>query len=168
MKQSHDYIWSVRRNIQIGITKAEAWEIISSKNHLENFHPFCKVNKVINWSNSNHKDSIEYYGGRTLVRKFYNWLEGQGYDLVIGDSSGNDSQVSWRIKDHEGGCVVSISIKPYIYNKGSKLLNFFPFFFFVKPKLSNYLASVLSGLKYYSEKKKIVQANQFGNHPWFS
>ena len=91
MKQAHDYIWSVSREIKIELSKAELWEIISSRNHLEKFHPFCKSNKTISWSNGSYEDSIEYYGGRILGRKFYNWIEGIGYDLTIGDSLGNDS-----------------------------------------------------------------------------
>ena len=85
MKQAHDYIWSVSREIKIELSKAELWEIISSRTHLEKFHPFCKSNKTISWSNGSYEDSIEYYGGRILGRKFYNWIEGIGYDLKIGD-----------------------------------------------------------------------------------
>ena len=77
----------VSREIKIELSKAELWEIISSRNHLEKFHPFCKSNKTVSWSNGSYEDSIEYYGGRILGRKFYNWIEGIGYDLKIGDSS---------------------------------------------------------------------------------
>ena len=168
MKQAHDYIWSVSREIKIELSKAELWEIISSRNHLEKFHPFCKSNKTISWSNGSYEDSIEYYGGRILGRKFYNWIEGIGYDLKIGDSSGNDSVVSWRIHEAQDCCTVSITIMPYIFNRGSKIWNFFPFFAYTKPKLSNYLDSVLMGLKFFSERKEVVAANQFGTHSWFS
>ena len=44
----------------------------------------------------------------------------------------------------------------------------FHFFAYTKPKLSNYLDSVLMGLKFFSEKKEVVTANQFGTHSWFS
>jgi len=168
MKQVHDYIWSVSREIKIELSKSELWEIISSRNHLEKFHPFCKSNKTISWSNGIYEDSIEYYGGRILGRKFYNWIEGIGYDLTIGDSLGNDSLVSWRINEEQDYSTVSIMIKPYIFNRGSKIMNFFPFFAYTKPKLSNYLDSVLTGLKFFSEKKEVVAANQFGTHSWFS
>ena len=168
MKLVNDYIWSVSREIKIESSKAELWKIISSRNHLEKFHPFCKSNKIISWSNGNYEDSIEYYGGRILGRKFYNWIEGIGYDLIIGDSSGNDSHVSWRIIESQDNCTVFISIMPYIFNRGSKIWNFFPFFAYTNPKLSNYLDSVLQGLKFFSEKKEVVTANQFGTHSWFS
>ena len=107
MKQAHDYIWSVSREIKIELSKAELWELISSRHHLEKFHTFWKSNKTI-------------------------------------------------------------TIMPYIFNRGSKIWNFFPFFAYTKPKLSNYLDSVLMGLKFFSEKKEVVAANQFGTHSWFS
>ena len=157
---------SVKKKINGSIE--DVWRLISKPSNLELFHPFCKSNKTVSWSNGSYEDSIEYYGGRILGRKFYNWIEGIGYDLKIGDSSGNDSIVSWRIHEAQDCCTVSITIMPYIFNRGSKIWNFFPFFAYTKPKLSNYLDSVLMGLKFFSEKKEVVTANQFGTHSWFS
>ena len=38
----------------------------------------------------------------------------------------------------------------------------------IKPKLYNYLFSVISGLKYYLENNEEVPKNYFGTHKWFS
>ena len=37
-----------------------------------------------------------------------------------------------------------------------------------KPKLKEYLNSVLKGIKWYSINKIKVKKNQFGTHPWFT
>ena len=115
-----------------------------------------------------HKDTVAYYNNRILHRNFYHWFEGEGFDLVIGDSRGNDSHVSWRLSNKDSKTLASITIKPYIYNRGSKFINFIPFFAFVRPKLANYLYSVLMGLKFYTENDEIVSKDQFGSHSWFS
>ena len=166
--QSEDYFWSVQRKIHIDLSKTEVWKIISSERNLDKFHPFCKTNEVISWDGNNFIDRIEYYNGRKLERNFTQWLEGEGYDLVIGDSQGNDSLVSWRLEGDDSTSLLSINVKTYIFNKGNKIIKIIPFFLYTKPKLISYLDSVLNGLKYYSETNKIVSQNQFGSHSWFS
>jgi len=168
MMKNKDYIWEINRKVLINSPVSKVWDIISSESHLEKFHPFCKKNKVKEWVSDSHKDSVAYYNNRTLHREFYHWLEGEGFDLMIGDSKGNDSHVSWRLSNKDSKTLVSITIKPYIYNRGSKITNFIPFFAFVRPKLANYLYSVLMGLKFYAENDKIVSKDQFGSHSWFS
>ena len=168
MVGNEGYIWEIERKVLINSRISKVWDTISSESHLENFHPFCKKNEVEEWVSDSHKDTVAYYNNRVLHRNFYNWLEGKGFDLIIGDSEGNDSHVFWRLSNKGSKTLVSIRIKPYIFNKGSKFLNFIPFFAFVRPKLANYLYSVLMGLKYYSENGQIVIRDQFGAHTWFS
>ena len=163
-----DYIWEINREVLINAQISKVWHIISSEGHLEKFHPFCKKNEVKAWDASSHEDSVEYYNNRILHRNFYNWIEGKGFDLVIGDSEGNGSYVFWRLSRTDMKTLASITIKPYICNKGSKLKNFIPFFTYIRPKLANYLYSVLMGLKHYSETDQIVVRDQFGSHSWFS
>ena len=166
--KSEEYFWPVQREVQVNLSKSEVWKIISSERNLEKFHPFCKVNQVISWDGSNSIDKIEYYNGRKLQRNFTQWLEGEGYDLIIGDSRGNDSIVSWRLEGDDYTSKLSINVKTYIFNKGNKVIKFLPFFLYTKPKLVSYLDSVLNGLKYYSETNQKVNKDQFGSHSWFS
>ena len=168
MIKNEDYIWEITRKVLINSHISKVWDIISSERHLENFHPFCKKNQIKVWDNDSRADSIEYYNNRILYRNFYNWFEGTGFDLTIGDLEGNDSLVFWRLSESDKNTLLPITIKPYIYNKGSKFKNWIPYFIFVRPKLANYLYSVLMGLKYFSETKQVVKANQFGKHSWFS
>ena len=125
--KTEDYIWEIHRKILINAKISKVWDIISSDGNLEKFHPFCKKNEVKVWDNSSHEDSIEYYNGRILYRNFYNWFKGKGFDLTIGDSKGKESHVFWRLSKADVNTLVSITVKPYIYNKGSKLKNFIPY-----------------------------------------
>ena len=168
MIKNEDYIWEINRTVLINSHISKVWDIISSEGHLEKFHPFCKKNQIKVWDNDSHADSIEYYNNRILYRNFYNWFEGKGFDLTISDLEGNDSLVFWRLLESDKNTLLSITIKPYIYNKGSKLKNFIPYFAFIRPKLANYLYSVLMGLKHYSETDQTVVRDQFGRHSWFS
>ena len=62
------------------------WEIVSSPNYLNNVHPFCKENSIIQWSNEHHEDKILYLNDKTYIRKFVSWRALKGYDLWIGDN----------------------------------------------------------------------------------
>ena len=165
---SKEYFWPVQREVNLNLSKTEVWKIISSERNLENLHPFCKTNEVISWDRDNSIDCVEYYNGRILQRNFTQWLEGKGYDLIIGDSEGNNSIVSWRLDGDNSTSSLSINVRTYIFNKGNKIMKVLPFFLYTKQKLASYLDSVLHGLKYYSETNKKVSKNQFGRHSWFS
>ena len=95
-------------------------------------------------------------------------LQNEGYDLYINKKGEPASHVSWRLQEKDNKCKISIVISPYLYNQRSKIINFLPFFIFIKPSLTKYLKSVVGGLKWYAEEGLVVQKNQFGKHPWFS
>ena len=139
---SKEYFWPVQREVNVNLSKTEVWKIISSERNLEKFHPFCKTNEVISWDRDNSIDCVEYYNGRKLQRNFTQWLEGKGYDLIIGDSEGNNSIVSWRLDGDDSTSSLSISVRTYIFNKGNKIMKVLPFFLYTKPKLASYLDSV--------------------------
>ena len=112
MAKNRDYIWEINRKVLINSPISKVWDIISSESHLEKFHPFCKKNEVKEWVIDSHKDTVAYYNNRILHRNFYHWFEGEGFDLVIGDSRGNDSHVSWRLLNKDSKTLASITIKP--------------------------------------------------------
>ena len=76
--------------------------------------------------------------------------------------------MKWRIKESNKVIKLNITIYPYIFNTGNKILNIIPFYTFVKPKLDNYLKNIEKGLIYYLETNIKVKKNQFGSHNWFS
>ena len=154
--------------VQYQVNYNKIWQVISAPSNLELFHPFCKSNQVIKWPDINSMDEIHYYNDMILVREFVNWIDGKGYDLLIGEKNGEKSFVSWRIKDECNNSNLSITIYPHYRNKGYKILNLIPFFIFVRPSLISYLDSVLMGLNYYIETNRKVEKNQFGSHSFFS
>ncbi len=160
--------WCVKGTLQTSISCSDLWAIISSPSNLELFHPFCANNPIINWPGLNSFDQIYYYNGLILERKFVNWIDGKGYDLSIGKKNEKQSFVSWKIEENKNKAKLSVSIYPYLYNEGNKMINFFPFYLIVRPSLTNYINSVMKGLEYYIETNKKVEKNQFGTHKFFS
>ena len=77
------YLWSVNAVYNLGFTTHELWELISSPNNLEKFHPFCNQNPVVKWDGARSIDKIYYYGGKVLTRNFFEWNDGKGYKLLI-------------------------------------------------------------------------------------
>ena len=104
----------------------------------------------------------------TYVRQFLSWKEGEGYDLIIG-RKGPQSYVVWEIVElGENKSSLTITVYPYLLVKMNKILSFLPFIFYIRPKLRNYLKSVLNGFSYYSRTGKSVPRNNWGKHSWFS
>jgi len=163
-----NFNWCVEQSQIIHCKRSKLWKTISSESNLELFHPFCKTNNIIIWPGDKSEDILVYLNGRTMRRKFIFWENNFGYDLFINQMGFESSLVSWRIKDENKGSRITISVWPYLFNKGNKVFNWFPFKFFVHPSLEKYLSSVLRGLKYYLENDKKIKKNQFGLHRWFS
>ena len=145
----------------------DVWKVISSKEALKLFHPYCLQNRVISWSDFK-VDEIVYVNGLTFVREFTSWDPNYGFELTIGKRGGKKSKVRWRIKKSGLGCLISITIWPYKSKKFPKILYPLVSFFIVRPMLKKYLGSVLMGLDFYLSNKEVVKKNQFGTHPWFS
>ena len=60
------------------------WELVSAPGNLNDSHPFCKSNEAIQWDEEGHIDRLVYLNGRTYIRQFLTWDEGEGYTLRIG------------------------------------------------------------------------------------
>ena len=87
-------ILPVSCSINLDFDREKVWQIISEPGNLNKVHPFCKLNTVVNWDKDKHEDVLEYLNGVTLYRNFYNWDEGNGYELDIGRKNGRKSKVS--------------------------------------------------------------------------
>ena len=104
-----------------------------------------------------------------MERHFVSWKENKGYSLYIGRKDGRKSHVSWRLKTiNDNQTELSITVHPWIFNQGSRSIEFIPFNLFVRPRLKSYLQSVLGGLKWYAEHDKPTPRNHFGKLAWFS
>jgi hypothetical protein len=157
--------FKVSEKIILNQNPNKVWELISSKNALELFHPYCLKNDVIDYEK---KDKLVYLNGLTYIREFSAWKPNNGFELSIGKKGGKKSKVQWEIKILDRGCEVKISVFPYKSSKIPKYIYPIVNIFIVKPKLRKYLLSVLTGLKFYLDTNVKVKKNQFGKHSWFS
>ena len=162
-------MFRISKKIKIENSADALWKLISSPGHLNQFHPFCKENKVLESKNAAIlKDQLIYLNGLTYYRTFVEWKPKIGYRLKIGSKNAKQSDVKWQLIDNGTSTYVKITINPYTSSKIPKLL--YPIFHcaVIRPKLKSYLNSVLKGLEYYSSHKKPVPRNQFGTHSWFT
>ena len=157
----------VSRKLFLKKSVEDVWQVISSKNTLELFHPFCSKNKVISWGDVK-VDELVYLNGLTFIREFTSWNPNQGFELTIGKRNGKKSKVRWEITSSKSGCILSISIWPYRSSRIPKIIYPLVNVFIVRPKLKKYLGSVLNGLNFYLTHNTVVKKNQFGSHSWFS
>ena len=155
--------------LQLNHDSKKLWKMISSPNHLEKFHPFCKTNPIISWHNPPYVDKIEYLNGLIYIRKFMIWEPFKGFELYIGKKGGKQSYVVWKITElDQSTCSLSITVYPHLLNNWPYFISYLPYKLIIKPKLYDYLFSVISGLKYYLNNNKKVPKNHFGKHKWFS
>lgn len=158
---------SVSKRFEIPVD--ELWTLISTPGNLNECHPFCKSNEVLEWTDESHIDRLVYLNDRTYVRRFLTWDEGQGYTLRIGEDDGLLSFVEWTIRSlSETTSELNIRVHPYLLAGIPKIISYLPYKFWVRPKLHKYLTSVVSGFEHVARTKEPVPRNHFGRHSWFS
>ncbi len=97
------------------ISSEALWKLISHPGNLNDCHPFCKSNEVIEWNEDVHVDRLVYLNGRTYIRQFLTWDEGEGYTLRIGEENGLQSFVQWKIDAvSENKSRLTITVHPYL------------------------------------------------------
>ncbi|MAJ98831.1 MAG: hypothetical protein CMD07_06175 [Flavobacteriales bacterium] len=168
MIQSKPKTWEISLKKQLKFPLNEIWDVISSKNNLELFHPFCKTNKIIDWCGVNSSDLLIYLNGRCYTRTFLSWHKNKGYTLTIGSNKSKLSYVEWSLYNEYGKNYIKISIYPYLLKKIPRFISYIPYKLYIIPKLKSYLSSVLNGLDFYMNNNKKITKNQFGKHSWFS
>ena len=145
------------------------WKLISAPGNLNECHPFCKSNEAIQWDKEGHVDRLVYLNGRTYIRQFLTWDEGEGYTLRIGKENGLQSLVQWKIDTvSENKSRLTITVHPYLLAGYPKIVSFLPYQFWIKPRMRRYLRSVVSGFEYVAQTGEPVPRNYFGRHRWFS
>lgn len=160
--------FKIDHTVQINCPRSDVWEVLSRPAHLELFHPFCKENKPKTWNEIDAKiDQIQYLNGLIYARKFKVWRK-HFFSLDIISKGIAIASVDWLITKSQNETKVQIIIQPKNVYKGIQLFYPFIFYFYLSPKLKQYLFSVLQGLKYYMEHGKDVPKNYFGKHKWYS
>ncbi len=152
----------------IAAAPARVWEVISAPGHLEDCHPFCAANQVNTWPGVGSRDTVVYYNGRVIDRRFTAWLEGVGYDLEAFDANGPAASVSWRLTAAEPGTVLTISLIPRMLGAVPAPVRWVLYSVGVRPMMRRYLRAVLSGVEWRVTTGQPVRRNQFGAHAWFS
>ena len=160
-------ILPVSYKLDLNFGRDKVWSVLSEKEHLNLFHPFCKKNEAQLWNSKNNKDSLEYLNGVILYRDFFEWNEGFGFKLNIGTKNGNKSKVVWELKGDKTSRL-RITVYPHIYSDKNSIIYLFAYLIFIRPGLRRYLKSVVKGLNWYLENKRPIPNNYFGHHKWFS
>ena len=153
---------------KINSSKDRLWEFISSPGYLNKSHPFCNENNIISWENNKHVDELIYLNNLTYIREFILWEDKIGYTLLIGEKNKEKSKVNWKISSNNNDTLLTITVYPYFMAKSPIFVSYLPYKLYIRPKLKNYLKSVIKGIDWYLEKKEIVPRNAFGKHSWFS
>ena len=167
-----NFKWPISSSINIDASVSDVWDAITTPGNLNDCHPFCEKNTVVNWSEETSKDIILYYNGRELERNFFDWEIEEGYKLMIGRPGGRQTEVHWEINPiaisgKEKSVLRITLLVPHLQNT-SVLIRWAPHFFYIRPKMKKYLDSVLQGFEYFIKTGKPVVRNQFGSHSWFS
>lgn len=161
--------WPIKVSKVIDASPKRIWSVISSPGNLEDCHPFCESNPVGKWQGVGSRDTIHYYSGWVLQREFVNWIDGVGYDLIIGRAGGRKSYVSWRIKEgQDNRSALTITIYPHALQNVPIAIRWIPHITYIHPSLKKYLESVTLGFDWFITTGKPVSKDQFGSHRWFS
>ncbi len=161
--------WPVSVSRKIEASPNQIWLAIVKPGNVKDYHPFCEKNPVYEWPGVGSKDGVYYYSGWVLQREFVNWIDGVGYDLMIGREGGRKSYVSWRItEEHEGTGMLTITIYPHALQNIPVAIRWLPHITTLQPALHSYLDAVLKGFEWFVTTGTPVRKNQFGSHKWFS
>lgn len=145
--------------------RSEILDAIRLPNNLENYHPFCKENKVEKWPGKGSIDYVKYLNGLKYRRDFVKWDE-SGYVLDIGVKS-KVARVKWLVEGNSTQSSLKITINPKLPYK-NKIIRTIMWHAYIKYRLQNYINNVVKGFADYIDTKERVPMNKYGKHPWFS
>ena len=145
--------------------RSEILDAIRLPNNLENYHPFCKENKVEKWPGKGSIDYVKYLNGLKYRRDFIKWDE-SGYVLDIGVKS-KVARVKWLVEGNSTRSSLKITINPKLPYK-NKIIRTIMWHAYIKYRLQNYINNVVEGFADYIDTKERVPMNKYGKHPWFS
>ncbi len=150
-------------------SREQVFDIFEEPGHLALFHPFCRENYGTRWDEENRQDVLIYLNGLKFVRNFISWQRPLGFDLLIGEPGQRQSLVGWRLKPiSEGSSRLTITVYPHLLRGLSPIVSFPVQQLWLRPKLEEYLSSVVAGLQFHLVTDESTPRNAFGSHPWFS
>ena len=153
---------------RIAASASDVWAAISEPGNLVNVHPFCESNPVEHWPGGAGRDHVHYYSGVHYQRDVLEWMEGSGYDLIVGPPSGKIAVANWRIQANSpSACDFSIEVTSYVRSEGDPL-KLAAYNTNVIQTIGSYLDSVVRGVAHFAQTGSRVQKNQFGSHQVYS
>jgi hypothetical protein len=163
------FLWPVAVKQPIAAPSTDVWAAISTPGALELCHPYCCANPVEIWPGAASRDEVHDYNGLVYQRRFFEWIDGVGYSLEIGERNGPTSIVSWKVEATTADTsTLTITVYPHVLEDIPAAVRWLPHFACVGPRLRRYLRSVVRGFAWYVTEHEPVRKNQFGPHPWFS
>tara|TARA_B100000963_G_scaffold225048_1_gene196229 strand:- start:1065 stop:1562 length:498 start_codon:yes stop_codon:yes gene_type:complete len=159
---------SIQSTRYIRVPAQALWEAITSEHHLEACHPFIKRHSK-NSKEHGISDVITYLNGVTFTRESTAWMEGKGYDLLVGKVSEPKNEVKWRIEAVDtSSSKLSISVIPRAAEKLPLIMRDIALVLFVRRQLRLYLDAVTCGIKTWLESGTQIDKSAFKRHAWFS
>ena len=77
--------------------------------------------------------------------------------------------MSWRVTPiSDKRCVLRITVCPHVLQFLPTVIRWIPHTLWLRPRLREYLDSVVRGFEWYVVQGKPVPKDAFGTHPWFS
>jgi len=154
----------IEKCIELDVLPETIWQIIATPGGLPRYHPLVDTNIPLRWDANKAADMLKYFSGLTLYRQVYSWLDGEGYDLVIGQSLDSpDGIVSWRISSLEtdrSQFRISLSLIKHKGSTGQKAAT--------RDRFERYLDSIVKGIAHLAVVGEPVRENQFGAVEGFS
>ncbi len=163
----------------VAASPADVWAAISAPGNLTRIHPFCERNEVSIWDGAASRDHVHYYSGVHYRRQFLDWLDGAGYDLVLGPPEARTALVRWRVGEpgpataptaaaDASGCEFAIKVVALLRHDVPADQREHYAEHMIRRPLPSYLDSVVRGAGYFAETGIPVTKNQFGPHPIYS
>ena len=158
----------IRATSLVATSASDVWNAINEPGNLVNVHPFCESNPVDHWPGPSGRDHVHYYSGVHYQRDVLEWIDGSGYDLIVGPPSGKIAVANWRI-DPRGpaACDFSIEVTSYVRSDGDPV-KLEAYNTNVIQTIGSYLDSVVKGVTHFAETGSPVNKNQFGAHQVYS
>lgn len=153
---------------RVATSASDVWAILQEPGNLANVHPFCKSNPVERWPGPSGRDHVHYYSGVHYQRDVLEWIEGSGYDLIVGPPSGKIAIANWRIlPSSQSTCDFGIEVTSYVRSDADPV-KLEAYNTNVIQTISAYLDSVVRGVAHFAETGSPVNKNQFGAHQVYS
>jgi len=150
---------------------SDVWAAISPAGNLAHIHPFCERNEVQVWDGARSRDHVQYYSGVHYQREFCDWIDGVGYDLVLGPPDARTALVRWRVTEADGQpsrSAFSIKVVALLRDDVPPAQRKHYAEHMIRRPLPSYLDSVVRGAAHFAETGTPVAKNQFGAHPIYS